>query len=418
MVQEFRNNLLTNFPELIDGKSLLAISGGVDSVVAAYLMHQAQLNFALAHCNFQLRGEDSLKDEYFVKDLGLSLGIEVHSIRFETEKFAKNNKLSTQVAARELRYKWFEELKAKEDYNYLITAHHLDDSLETFLINFTRGTGIDGLLGIPSKQSWIRRPLGHFSRKDIETFALKNELHWREDLSNASDKYLRNKIRHQIVPKLKEINPSLAQSFSDTLSHLSHSKALSDAYLKEKEIELKKPHKHYADLSLYPCEKLDNEALLYGLFNKFGFQNVHDLMNLTKTQSGKFLENENFKLVKDREVLILQDKSIPYFSPKFDILVSNEHTGGKEAFLTKELLNQNLHVRNWKNGDYFYPESSNGKKKLSAYFRDNKISIIEKQRIQLLCTDEDIVWIIGDRRDQRYIGKNKEEQIRITLIEK
>jgi len=418
MVREFRNNLLTNFPELIDGKSLLAISGGVDSVVAAYLMHQAQLNFALAHCNFQLRGEESLKDEYFVKDLGLSLGVEVHSIRFETEEFAKSNKLSTQIAARELRYNWFEEIKAKHACDFLITAHHLDDSLETFLINFSRGTGIDGLLGIPSKQSWIRRPLGLFSRKDIETFALENEIQWREDLTNASDKYLRNKIRHQIVPKLKEINPSLAQSFSDTLSHLSHTKALSDAYLKEKELKLKKQHKLFKDLSLYPCNELDNEALLYGLFNKYGFHNVHDLMNLTRTQSGKFLENENFKLVKDRDDLILQDKNKPYFLPNYEILVAKDKRGNQEVLLTKELLNQNLHVRKWENGDYFYPEGSNGKKKLSAYFRDNKISIIEKQRIQLLCSDQDIVWIIGHRRDQRYVSKNKEEQIRITLIEK
>ena len=421
MVQEFRSHLIQNFKELVDAKNLLAISGGVDSVVAAYLLKQAGLCFEMAHCNFQLREQESDKDEYFVKDLGLELEIPVHSIRFETEKYAENNKLSTQVAARELRYTWFEKLQKEHGFDFLITAHHLDDSLETFLINFSRGTGIDGLLGIPTKQSWIRRPFSIFSRKQIEQLAEENNIEWREDLSNQSDKYVRNKIRHQIIPKLKEINPSLAQSFSSTLNHLSHTKELSDTYIALQRKALCKPHPNYADLSLFEISGiLDNAPLLYGLFNDYGFHNVKDLLNLCQAQSGKFLENDKYRLLKDREYLILENKSKGYTTPAYQIHVGDDtpSDSGLSVSLTKDLLNEALTVRKWENGDYFYPEDLPGKKKLSAYFRDQKFSIIDKERVQLLCHGANILWIIGDRRDKRYISAHKNDQIRITLIQK
>ncbi len=201
-------------------KLLIAISGGLDSVVLTHLCHDLKLDFSLAHCNFNLRGEESDADEQFVMDLADSLNREVFVESFDKEDYARLNKLSTQMAARKLRYDWFEELADQLEFDFVLTAHHADDNLETVLINLSRGTGLDGLTGIPEQNGNIVRPLLPFSRDDIEAYAKLKNWKWREDSSNTSDTYLRNALRHHVVPKLKELNPQMLQNFGKTVSHL------------------------------------------------------------------------------------------------------------------------------------------------------------------------------------------------------
>lgn len=216
MEKTFKNLIKTDFPYLCSGKLLLAVSGGLDSVVLAHLCHAAKLDFSIAHCNFNLRGEESDGDEKFVVDLADSLEVEVYTESFNTIKYAENSGISVQMAARDLRYEWFTELRSSIQFDYTLTAHHANDNLETFLINLIRGTGPEGLAGIKTERDTIVRPMLGFTRAEIESFARKRDYKWREDSSNASDKYLRNKIRHQIVPVMEEINPQLLDSFAKT----------------------------------------------------------------------------------------------------------------------------------------------------------------------------------------------------------
>ncbi|MGY0408929.1 MAG: tRNA lysidine(34) synthetase TilS, partial [Polaribacter sp.] len=220
MLSKFKKQINTTFPFLKDKKLLIAISGGVDSVVLTHLLYQLEFDISLAHCNFNLREKESNLDAIFVQNLAKKLTLPFFLTSFDTTTFAKEHKQSTQIAARNLRYQWFRELVAKQQFDFLLTAHHADDNLETFFINLTRGTGLEGFTGIPAINKHIVRPLLIFSRKEILHFAKKNKIDWREDKSNASTKYVRNKIRHQIIPVLKEINPNLLETFLKTTENL------------------------------------------------------------------------------------------------------------------------------------------------------------------------------------------------------
>jgi tRNA(Ile)-lysidine synthase len=226
MLLQFQEHLSKNLPFLKDKKLLLAISGGIDSMVLVHLLHQLNCNIAIAHCNFTLRGEESEGDEQFIRIYAEKNNIPFFVTHFDTKLFAADNKLSIQLAARQLRYIWFHQLLEENQMDYILTAHHLDDSLETFLINFTRGTGPEGLTGIPQQNDKVVRPLLPFTRDEIEAYAKENNIHWREDSSNASDKYMRNKLRHDVVPVLKSLNPSFMESFGQTLEHLQQAQSL------------------------------------------------------------------------------------------------------------------------------------------------------------------------------------------------
>ncbi|MFQ3182851.1 MAG: tRNA(Ile)-lysidine synthase, partial [Polaribacter sp.] len=226
MLQKLSNIITENFPFLKDNKLLIAISGGIDSVVLTHLLSTLNFDISLAHCNFNLRGKESDVDEIFVKELAKKLTIKCFTISFETNKIARENKESTQITARNLRYGWFQEIIKEHHFDYVLTAHHADDNLETFLINLTRGSGLDGFTGIPEINGNIVRPFLKFSREEVLCFAKENNISWREDQSNASTKYVRNKMRHQVLPVLKEINPSLLETFSKTLANLQESKQL------------------------------------------------------------------------------------------------------------------------------------------------------------------------------------------------
>lgn len=427
MLLEFQKHLAENLPFLKEKKLLLALSGGLDSMVLAHLLKESGCTVALAHCNFQLRGNESDGDEKFIRDFALENNFQLFVTRFDTESFASDNKLSIQVAARQLRYIWFYQLLEENKLDYILTAHHLDDNLETFLINLTRGTGLDGLTGIPVQNDKIVRPLLSFSREEIRNFASENKIGWREDSSNSSDKYLRNKLRHDIVPILKSLNPSFLESFQDTLNNLQQSKSLADdasVLVYKQVVSEKDKQKHFLISEL---KRLPNyQAYLYEWLKPFGFKAWKDIYELTEAQSGKIILSENYRLLKDREYLILEpivEKDTTIYEILGDEIKSPIHLKISTAdqiikpsdsnliYVDKETLKFPLHIRKWQEGDYFCPAGIDGRKKVSKYFKDEKMSLSEKENTWLLISDHKIVWIIGKRSDQRFYATNTTQQI-------
>lgn len=435
MLKSFRNHIENNLPFLTNSRLLVAISGGIDSVVLTHLCYKIQLNVALAHCNFSLRGEESDADEQFVVQLAEANHLEVFLERFDTEKYAIEHKLSVQIAARELRYDWFQELAEQLEFDYILTAHHADDNLETFLINLSRGTGLDGLMGIPEVNGNIVRPLLSFSREAIEVYAKANGLEWREDSSNAATKYLRNKLRHGVIPKLKEINPQLLDSLKQTQDHLRDTGQIIEDRIEEvvntviEEISDNELYFNLAELM-----KLNQpKAYLYELLKDYGFTEWNDIANLLTAQSGKQVFSKTHRLLKDRTHLILteihqKDPDIISIdrnattvetslgSLSFEEAIENSDNSNNSIWVDKSLLSYPLELRPFREGDYFYPLGMNGKKKLSKYFKDEKLSLADKEKCLLLCSGNDIVWILGRRADDRFkVSKETKDILKIEL---
>lgn len=435
MLTKFQNHIEQNFAQLKDKKLLLAVSGGIDSMVLLDLFYKLRFDIAIAHCNFQLRGKESDADELFVKVKSEKLKVKSYLIRFDTENYSKENKLSIQSAARKLRYDWFQELLLDNQLDFLVTAHHMDDNVETFLINFTRGTGLEGLTGIPAQNGNIIRPLLAFSRLEIENYALENEIQWREDSSNASDKYFRNKLRHDIVPILKELNTGFLDSFQNTLHHLQQAESLVNDASKlvyEKVVEEKESQ---LEIHLNPLLQFENyKAYLYQWLNKYGFSAWNDIYDLVDAQSGKQIFSETHFLLKDREKLILSvrkssneeeiyviesldDKVNIPLKLRFCKAVNIFETDSNCIFVDENKLNFPLTIRKWQEGDYFYPSGMNGKKKLSKYFKDEKYSLLDKENQWLLCSEDQIVWVIGKRADNRFTSKETTQNIIKIVLE-
>ena len=430
MLSELKNYLSKSLPFLKDKKLLIAVSGGIDSVVLLYLLQQLNYDITIAHCNFNLRGEESNGDEEFIRNYAIQTQTKIFVTRFDTKAFASDNKLSIQVAARELRYLWFNELLDENKLDYLITAHHLDDNIETFLINFTRGTGIEGLTGIPQMNDRIVRPLLPFTRNEIEEYAKENNIMWREDSSNASDKYMRNKLRHTIVPELKGLNPAFTDAFLQTLNNLQQTASLAHdaAILMYQQIVAEKEGQKHIDIK--QLLRLPNyRAYLYQWLNPFGFTAWDDIYALITAQSGKQVFSAGYRLLKDREVLILEpikpsEKKI-YEIREGTILINEPLSLKMELtdaisvdstknviFVNNNLIKFPLFVRKWEEGDYFCPLGMNGlKKKVSKYFKDEKLSLSEKENTWLLCSENDIIWVIGRRADDRFKIRNTTDTI-------
>ncbi|MFE3849266.1 tRNA lysidine(34) synthetase TilS [Flavobacterium sp. LB3P45] len=430
MMQKFLDHLNHNFQFLKGKKLLLATSGGLDSMVLAHLFHKLNYEVAIAHCNFQLRGMESFEDQKFVQEYADANTIALFVTQFDTKAFADDYKLSTQVAARELRYNWFYELLETENYNYILTAHHADDNLETFLINLTRGTGLEGLTGIPEQNENVIRPLLQFSRQEIENYAKENNIKWREDSSNASDKYLRNKIRHHLVPMLKDLNPNFITSFQKTQTYLQEAQDMvEDASIMVYQ-QVAKPEGDEIHFDLDQLKKLPNyKSYLYQWLNEFGFAAWDDIYDLVESQSGKQVYSSEFRLLKDRDSLILspinfvnkeeeylieenqQEVKIPInlsFCKVADIsLVSNT-----TIFVDADKLQFPLVLRRWNQGAIFQPFGMEGKsKKVSKLFKDEKLSLIDKENAWLLYSNNKIVWVIGIRQDDRFRKENKTKNI-------
>jgi len=434
VLNQFKTHINSNLSFLKEGKLLIAISGGIDSVVLTHLCYSLKLDIALAHCNFNLRGTKSDADEDFVVDLAENLDVEVFTQSFDTEAYANEHKLSMQMAARELRYNWFYELSEQLHYDYILTAHHADDNLETFLINLSRGTGLDGLVGIPEQNDKIVRPLLPFSRHNIEVYATKQTIKWREDASNASDKYLRNALRHQVTPKLKELSPNLLQNFQKTIVYLQESQSIiKDRIDLIKDLVVSNNEDDSLSFSITELQKLKNpKAYLFQLLNTYGFTEWNDITNLLDAQTGKQILSATHRLIKNRSTLLLTEISsystseiqiskdlkniqLPNGQLAFDTTTDLPTKDLHTAFVDKDLLKFPLTVRQWREGDYFYPLGMDGKKKLSKFFKDEKLSLLDKDKILLLCSENDVVWIVNKRQDNRYrVTSNTKHTLRIT----
>ena len=400
-------------------KLILAISGGADSVALACLLKDTGFNFVLAHCNFKLRGIESDKDEVFVKNLAEKMELECYVKSFNTESFSKKNKISLQMAARELRYCWFEELRKEIDAKYVLIAQHKDDDLETFFINLIRGSGIKGLLGIKSKRDKIVRPLLIFSRKQIEDYLSSKKQKFRNDSSNSDVKYLRNNIRHHLIPLIKDMNPSFENTLSkevDFLNEIYNVFTTNFENIKEELVEMTEKGCEIDKSKLLSIQ--NNKIFLREIISPFGFSQSDKILESSKSISGKLFYSKTHKLLIDRKKIIItkikKEKNLFIELEEFDNLnypislrFRNSYqkqfiTDKNVVFLDKEKLTFPLSLRKWKNGDFFYPIGMNGKKKLSDFFIDNKFSQFDKEECYLLCSGEDIVWIIGHRMDDRF----------------
>ena len=384
----------------------------------------------IAHCNFGLRGKESDADEAFVKKLAGKYEVPFFNKRFFTAKEAKEKGISIQMAARELRYKWFEEIRIKEKYSSIATAHHLDDQVETFFINLLRSTGIAGFHGILPKQGNIIRPLLFSYRDDIEAFARKHKLAFREDSSNAETKYLRNKIRHEIIPVLRELNPVFPQILSETILRMRETETIFRNSIEEAQKKIFRKDKSGMHIRTGELKKLTPvDIYAFELLSPYGFNEavIRDILHSPDDASGKIFYSPTYRLIKNREELILnpltskqesrlQNAEISIPENKKEIrkpvhLSIIKATAGKTFSIdpSREVANLDLRkiifpliLRRWKKGDFFYPFGMNKKKKLSNYFIDIKLSIPEKENTWLLCSGRHILWIVGHRIDHRF----------------
>ncbi|MBP9927327.1 MAG: tRNA lysidine(34) synthetase TilS [Cyclobacteriaceae bacterium] len=399
---------------------LLAVSGGQDSMVMLHLFFESRLSFGVAHVNFQLRGKESDEDEQFVKTWCVQHKIPFFSDRFETNNYATSKKVSIQMAARELRYTWFDELIQKEGFRYVATAHHLNDSIETVFINLTRGTGLEGLVGIPAKKGNRIRPLLFASKMEIETYAAESGVIWREDSSNQTDDYQRNFIRHTIVPALKKINPSLEETFKETVA-----KIQSELNLIEREVEQWKETYWREEDSMVRINKagVTKQTLAsvwYGI-KPFGFSftQCDEVLRALAGQSGKYFLSASHKLVVDRDFIVLSKIEEPLGEVFIDshqnqailgnykidikrVEQAKPDASNRVAILDADRVSFPIIWRKWRPGDYFFPLGMEHRKKISDFLIDQKISITEKDSITVLESAGEILWVVGQRIDNRY----------------
>lgn len=407
-------------------KILIAASAGVDSTVLCHLFHQTEIDFAIAHCNFKLRGEESGADEFFVKALAEKFDVSFFSTSFDTNKIAEENKKGIQETARQLRYDWMNELTEKKGYDKIATAHHLDDNIETVLFNFSKGTGIRGMRGIQPERENIIRPLLFATKKEILDFAEKEGIEYREDASNLTDKYSRNHIRHHVIPALEKVAPNFHRNAERTIGHLSEmeeffrffmQKIRADVIYEERKnikIDLKK-------LLSYPA----SSTVLFELIRPYGFNSTQaqNILQSVENQSGKVFSTDAFRATISSSILIIQSQEI---SGKVKLYIekgkdSIETEGGtihlshnclppshfpKEAsvvWLDEGALKWPLLLRHWQPGDFFHPIGMGGnRKKLQDFFGDHKLSRFEKDEVWILESDGDIVWVVGLRMDDRF----------------
>lgn len=437
MEHHFKLHIKTHFPLIYQQKIIVALSGGIDSMVLAHLLNKLKINIICCHCNFQLRDEESYQDALFVQNWAKQKGIPLEIKTFSTKQFSKENKMNTQLAARKLRYDWFENLRIQHQADAIATAHHADDNLETFLINLSRGTGLQGLSGIPEKTEHLIRPLLPFSRQKILQYAQNEKLQWREDSSNATDKYLRNKIRHHISNELKQLHPTFLSNFNKTINYIKQNQEFCNQQsekLKNKYFKAYNDNQYTIDI-----EALKNEAsvefLLHQWFSPFGFKNIKDLKNLLSSESGKELLSPSHRLVKSRHLWVLSPiEALPspkkiYFidkqqntihqpltiSLKYVKKISNQSQN--TVFVDADALKFPLKVRIYEKNDYFCPFGMVGRKKVYKFLKDEKRSVLDREKQWVLLSGNDIVWVMGLRADNRFKVKSTTKNIlKISII--
>jgi tRNA(Ile)-lysidine synthase len=421
---------------------LIALSGGVDSVVLAHLMLKANYDIALAHCNFHLREEESNRDEAFVRSWAEKNGVRLFVKEFDTFAYMKENKLSLEMAARDLRYQWFDSLLKEYGFSYLATAHHLDDSIETFFINLLRGTGIAGLHGIQAKNDKIIRPLLFATREEILSYAKKNSISFVEDSTNSETKFTRNKIRHNLFPVLRELNPNFEFALKKDIEHLRDTEFVFRREIEKVKQEIIEKEKDVFKIKIERLQELTPlNIYLYEILSEYGFNETHinDILLCLSENSGKQFFSKTHRLLKDRQYIFIdkiKDES------KNDFFLINQEQGSliyplrmqmevmrdlkfvniskskNIAMLDFDLLKFPLVLRKWRQGDCFVPFGMKKEKKLSDYFTANKYSLIDKENQWILCSEEKIIWIVGERIDDRLRISNTTKNILKIEVEK
>ena len=445
---------------------MLAVSGGVDSVVLCELCKQAGYDFAIAHCNFQLRGEESERDEKFVRKLGEKYKVEVNVKKFDTEKFAEENKMSIQEAARVLRYKWFEELVGSRESivkspdselrtpnselqipnaefrTFVLTAHHADDNAETVLMNFCRGTGLHGLTGIPVSYGTIKRPLLIFTKNELIQFADEIKLKFVEDSSNRSSKYTRNLFRNEIIPAISKVYPQVSENLNDNISRFKEIEKLYKVAVGDIKKKLVKEKGSEWHIPIKQLMDYNNKALIYEIISDFGFseKQIDEVIKLSRTDSGKFIDSPtlHYRIIRHRHwfivsplqsaesgIVIIEEKNkhvvfrdgtieierLQTSNPDKTGQAIKPQTANTIALLDSKEISFPFILRKWKTGDYFYPLGMKKKKKLSRFFIDQKFSKTEKEKTWVIEMDKKIIWVVDKRIDERFKVTEKTKSV-------
>jgi tRNA(Ile)-lysidine synthase len=418
-----------------DQRILLAVSGGVDSMVMLHLFHQTGHKIGVAHCNFQLRNTASDEDERLVQQTCEQYKIPFHATRFETNNYAAVNGLSTQMAARELRYAWFREVMLANHYDLLATAHHLNDNLETTLLNFVRGTGISGIKGIPPTTDNIIRPLLAFTKKELVEYANDNKITWREDASNATDDYDRNQLRHQVIPQLQELNPALEETFKRTNQRLQGAAAVFQLGLRHLRQQFVREEKNRITISTDLLQHITfPEVVLWELLKDYGFNHTQCADAVAAAdQSGKRFLSTGYQLTTDRKAWIVaplatemsateihpNDKKVTLGALELTLERTTNNsfsTHPATAQLDASKITFPLTWRKWKEGDTFAPLGMDNQKKLSNFFIDAKVPRTDKDVATVLESNGNIIWVVGYRIDNRYkITAQTKDVLQLTL---
>ena len=419
-------------------KVLLAVSGGIDSMVLLHLFERSGFNYGIAHCNFNLRGDESDADEQFVRDQVQQHGTPAYFESFETEEFARLKGISIEMAARELRYAYFEKVRKENGYDYIATAHHSDDLIETFFLNLTRKTGIKGLTGIKEKSGVLIRPMLFTGRIEIEQYAAKEYIEFREDSSNNEVIFQRNFLRHKILPLFSELNPAFKKNFLASIENLKDAEKVYSGFLDAEKQEVFSGFGNEFRVNIYRLEVSPYpRTLLLEILSEFNFNAavIDEVYNSLKTEPGKQFFSKTHRLVKDREQLFIseikQEEEKIYYIEKDDMelfspfIISIEKIDAegfevikeqKVACVDMDEIEFPLLIRKWKQGDYFQPLGMTGFKKLSDFFIDQKIPLHEKENIWLLCSGKKIVWIMGHRLDNRFkLTKESKQVLKIEM---
>lgn len=418
---------------------LLAVSGGIDSMILCDLFLKSNFKFAIAHCNFHLRGEESNRDERFVREYAQKNNIKIHVKDFDTYSYMKEKGKSMQVSAREMRYSWFNELLKEEGYSYIATGHHIDDSIETFFMNILRGTGIAGLHGILQKVNLVIHPLLFTGRAEIVNYQKENKLEFVEDSSNATTKYTRNKIRHELIPLVKEIVPNFDKIISKEIERFRETEVVFRSVINDAKTELLEIENQTIKISIEKLKSyVPQKIFMYEILSDFGFNEatINSIEDALLETSGKQFYSETHRLVKDRDYLLIvknkpqnlnqyliEESQTSVYSPiilHMEILKDLQYVKipkNKEvAMLDYDKLTFPLILRKWKKGDSFFPYGLQGEKKISEFYKNLKYSILDKENQWLLCSENDIIWVVGQRIDDRYkITKSTKTIYKIEL---
>ena len=402
---------------------LLAVSGGKDSVLMTQLFKLAGFNFSIAHCNFNLRANEAQRDEAFVKLLAEDLGVTFHVVHFDTKAFAEQNRISTQMAARQLRYDWFEELSEQHGYKYVAVAHHQNDAIETVLLNLVRGTGISGMHGIMPKRGRLIRPLLFLSRQEIDDIVASHNFSFVEDSSNQSSKYARNKIRLNVIPHLREINPRLEETFAENIHRFAETEVLVQSVVAEKRNQLFIQERGDIVIDIKELAALQPQKLLFfELLKPLNFTPsvVDEVLSSLDKQSGTSFYSSTHRLTVDRDRLVISplverkqelyylhgEGSLKLGEERISLTLSenlNFKADKEVAYVDANLLIFPLIVRYRQPGDRFKPLGMKSLKKLSDFFVDEKVPVPQKDKVPLLINGNgDLLWVAGMRQDERY----------------